>query len=152
MSATFDFYPHVAGFMAALNEIYRISGTVLFILCALSASTMFNQLTIEIETHKTSRTVVSSFLKWKDTHAVTCRFVDWINRCFGPVLLIDSACIFIRIIMAAFQAFMELREKKVSRLSMFQTMHTLELFFQFLFMCAVAGRLRIKVFIVLLNS
>lgn len=145
MSKRYDLHSHVLGIIVTLTEIYRVSGFILFVLCSSSASTVFSRLKSDIEAHTPSANTVSSIVKWKHIHALNCLCVDWINRCFGPVLLIDSGCIFLRVMMCAFQAFTEFKEKRVSRLSVYQTMNTLELFFQFVVICTVADRLRIKV-------
>ena len=144
MSKKFDFYPQFMALLSALIETYKISGIALFVLCVLSASNMLSRIRMDIETGghiKTSKDIS----KWKNTHALVCLFVESINRCFGSLLLIDSASNFLRIIMSAFQGLEGFRKNEVSRFSILQIMHTLVLFFLFWVMCIVAGRLPMKV-------
>jgi hypothetical protein len=146
LSPHLTFVLHGKLFALILAEIYRICGSSLFIVCALSASDVFSQLKNEID--EASRYLnppdASSILKWKHTHALACVYVDSINRCFGPILLIDICCIFLRMINSVFQISVGLNVHK-SRSSIYHTLYSLELFFQFWIVCVVASRLQIKV-------
>jgi hypothetical protein len=118
----------------------------LFVVCALSVSDLFTRLRNEIDVASRHLNPVnaSSILKWKHTHALACVYVDWINRCFGPTLLIDIFCIFLRMINSIFQVSVGLNIHK-SRSSIYHSLYSLELLFQFWIVCVVATRVRIKV-------
>lgn len=152
LSPRLTFVLHGKLFALILAEIYRICGSTLFIVCALSASDIYSQLKNEID--EASRYLnpvdASSILKWKHTHALACVYVDSINRCFEPILLIDICCIFLRMINSVFQASVGLNVHK-SRSSIYHTLYSLEVFLQFWIVCIVASRLQIKVCLIFKN-
>lgn len=147
LSPSLSFALHGKLFAVILAEIYRICGSALFVVCALSASDVFSQLKNEIDVASRyfKPANASSILKWKHTHALACVYVDSMNRCFGPVLLIDICCIFLRMINSVFQVSVGLNVHK-SRSSIYHTLYSLELLFQFWVVCIVASRVRIKVY------
>lgn len=146
-SRKISFNPHGILFCTMIAEAFRISGSVLFVGCALSASAAFNFLKKEIDEAKKKETSVniSHIRKWKRTHAQACECIHHINRCFGSILLIEFICISFRVITTAFHTYLGIRDKSLSRFTIYQMMYALELSFQLWIICAAANRTSSKV-------
>jgi hypothetical protein len=119
-------------------EIYRLSGPILFIICSLSVCAVFERLSHIIK-EKTDANF-SSIEKWRHLHALACDCVDRIKDCFGLVLLIDTSCIFIRVISSSFQVYLGYRQQSF-RWRLLNSLNTFELCMQLWLLALVCDKI-----------
>ena len=126
--------------VTTLTEIYRLSGPILFMICSLSICAVFDRLSRDIEEKKRDANV-SSIQIWRHLHALACQCVDRINDCFGLVLLIDTTCIFVRVISSSFQVYLSYRQQSI-RWRLMNILNTCELCLQLWFIALLCDKIR----------
>ncbi len=96
---------------AFLFPIYTLSHGFLFhSLCRVSHfmfKSLAEQIKREAKTQKTKNRETSQYwsrqmFKWKDQYNCITEFIDEMNNCFGPILLLATPCYFVRMVNNSF--------------------------------------------------